>query len=186
MPMHTQKDKNRSHGLSLPELLTVVVIIAALTAVGLPSTLRLVRNEQLASTTNELLTHIQLARHSAAQYRTIATLCPVPARPTEDRCGSNWNAGYRVFADRNGDAALNLAEDTLIAQTELQAGVTVTWRSFRRLTRLQFDATGITRALNGTFVLCGAGTPPLERKIVVNLAGRARIQRYESGTSPDC
>ncbi len=176
----------RFRGLTLTELLTTIVVLSLLAAVGIPSYARLLQQEQLVSASNQLLMHIQLARNTAAQYRTVATLCPVPVAVSDERCGNDWNAGYRVFADRNGNAVLNGPDDTLIAQVEVQSQTTVAWRSFRRLNFLQYDATGVTRALNGTFVLCQTGVPAMERKIVVNLAGRARTQRFKAGLSPDC
>ena len=173
-------------GFTLTELLTSVVIVTLLASVGLPSSVRLLQHEQLVAASNELLTHVYLARSTAAQYRTVATLCPAPARVSDERCGIDWNAGYRVFADRNGNALLNTPDDTLVAQVADDPSTTIAWRSFRRLSYLQFDATGVTRALNGSFILCRPSTPAIERKIIVNIAGRARIQRFRPGVSPDC
>ena len=177
---------NRIRGLTLTELLTGLAVASLLAAVGVPGYSRLVEQEQLVAASNQLLMHIHAARSTAAQYRTVGTLCPVPAATSGERCGSDWNAGYRVFADRNGNAVLDAPDDTLIAQVEAQSSTTLAWRSFRRLNYLQFDATGVTRALNGTFVLCRTGTHAMERKIVVNIAGRARVQRFKTGVSPDC
>ncbi len=176
----------RIRGFTLSELLTSIVVVAMLAGVGFPSFARLLQQEQLVAGSNQLLTHIQLARTTAAQYRTVATLCPAPVAVSDERCGSDWNAGYRVFSDRNGNAVLNAPDDKLIAQAAAQSSTTVAWRSFRRLNFLQFDATGVTRALNGSFVLCHTGPPAMERKIVVNIGGRARVQRFKAGISPDC
>lgn len=177
----------RTSGLTLVELIVAMAVAAVLVTAALPSMHQLLATSALDAATRRLFAHIQLARTSAVQMRSIATLCPLDARAgsgtrAETRCGDDWRNGYGVFIDRDGDTVLDEG-DSVVAIEDAPKGVQVGWRAFRRRNALQFRPDGATHLSNGTFTLCAATHPPVARRLVVNVGGRVRTERHEHAES---
>lgn len=92
--------RNNAAGVSLIELLVTVAIVAILLAVAFPSFDGSMRRNRLATTTNELLGSVALARSEAIRNTRGAGICASADGLT---CGSDWNQGWLVWVD--GDAS---------------------------------------------------------------------------------
>ena len=102
-------------GFSLIELLVTIAIVAILLAVAFPSFEGSMRSNRLATTTNELLASVSLARSEAIKNTNGAGVCASADGLT---CGDDWNLGWLVWAD-GGNVAANhgsfqQASDTVI------------------------------------------------------------------------
>lgn len=181
----------RSRGVTLVEILVATSIAGILMTAALPAAHELVFASRLDTSTRQLHNHIQLTRTAAVQFRRFATLCPRGGRidATGQRCGNDWNQGYVVFVDRDGDGTRDVPDDALLAEAPARAGVHTTWRSFRRRDALMFRADGATHLSNGTFTLCpagvgnaadehaGGGADAGVVRLVINIGGRTRTDR---------
>lgn len=87
-------------GFSLIELLVTIAIVAILLAVAFPSFEGSMRTNRLATTTNELLASVALARTEAIKNTRGAGIC---ASADGLDCGDDWNAGWLVWADGEDD-----------------------------------------------------------------------------------
>ncbi|NQD91971.1 prepilin-type N-terminal cleavage/methylation domain-containing protein, partial [Pseudomonas sp. CrR25] len=82
------------NGFTLIELMVVIVIVAILASIGVPSFRTLIQNNNLTSQTNGLLGLLQLARSEAVTQRQQVTVCPSSDQATCN--GADWNDGGLV------------------------------------------------------------------------------------------
>lgn len=99
--------RSKHAGFTLVELMIVVAVVAILTAIGLPSFSATIRANRIATRTNALIAAVSLARSEAVRSNVAAGLC---ARATDTTCGVNWDNGWLVFTDTNGDGAPSASE----------------------------------------------------------------------------
>lgn len=79
----------KTNGFSLIELLIVVAMMSILTSVGLPSFKSLLGNARLTTTTNAMVTSLQLARSEAIKRQKTVVI----------RKKETWLNGWDIFVD---------------------------------------------------------------------------------------
>ena len=91
-----------SHGLTLLELLVVLAITALLTTIGVPSFREYVQNQRLKAAVAAFHSDLVRARAEAVHRVQRIVVCPATAAAG---CldAPEWDKGWRVFADLNGD-----------------------------------------------------------------------------------
>jgi len=82
----------RAAGFTITELMIVVLIVAVLTGLALPSMRDMVRNQRLKTTSFDVLASLTLARSEAIKRNLSVTLIPN---------GGDWTLGW-VATDANG------------------------------------------------------------------------------------
>lgn len=113
--------QSRSAGFTLVELMITIAIAAILLAIALPSFQGSMRSNRLATSTNEMIATISLARSEAIRSRRGAGLC---ATANGSACGTDWNQGWMVWADANGDGAVSTGE-TVVRHVQAVRGLNV-------------------------------------------------------------
>ena len=88
--------RNSAAGVSLIELLVTVAVVAILLAIAFPNFEGSMRRNRLATTTNELLGSVALARSEAIRNTRGAGIC---ASADGLACGGDWNDGWLVWTD---------------------------------------------------------------------------------------
>jgi type IV fimbrial biogenesis protein FimT len=174
----------QTSGFTLIELLVTISIIAIAMAIAVPSMTAFMRNAELTSVANSLLTSVNTARSEAMKRGMNAMIKPNDS--------TDWRKGWVVFVDvaRDGDPT-NTTNIKTSSQPELPSYFDVTGFN------AQFDASGYARATppatsaNGTFViqrndLSGADQLDQTRKVIVDRVGRVRVCKPKSATDPDC
>lgn len=168
---------NKKHsGFSIVELMVVLAIAAILATVAAPSFNSTMRNNQLATQANELVSTLQLARSEAVKRAQRVTICVSSDQAT---CtGANWASGWIVFNDINNDLTLNVGETLVKVQSPLAGNNTLTSAGFTSATTVQYLPTGFAAAA-GAFQLQQSAT--CSRTINILATGRIGLVSNTTG-----
>lgn len=100
----------RAKGFTLVELMTVVAVLAVLTMIALPSFEGSLRSNRVATSTNEMLSSLALARTEAIRNRRGGGVC---SSAEGTKCDGAWNDGWLVWSDMDGDGDKEDAEPVI-------------------------------------------------------------------------
>jgi type IV fimbrial biogenesis protein FimT len=167
-------------GFTLPELLSVLMILALLMTLAVPFGRGLVQDTRLGISAGDLLDALQLARSEAVLRGHTVSVCPssisesgVPA------CGDDYKHGWIVFSNPARDSVVDVTEDQIIQVfPPLPKGFNVVNRSATRSvsSQLNYGADGSSHR-NLTMQLCPPDTDRRSISIILNIVGRARLER---------
>jgi len=104
----------RQRGLTLIELMIVIVIAAILLTVAIPGMRDLIARNSLAGKLNELVGAMQVARSESISRNAMVTAC----RSADGAScgGAGWHVGWIVFADIDGDGAVETGDGDIVLQ----------------------------------------------------------------------
>ncbi len=168
-------------GFTMVELMIVIAIVAILLAIALPSFQGSLRSNRVATTSNELMASVALARSEAVRSARGSGLCASADGAT---CAGSWDDGWMVWIDGDGDGAPGGATDLVKrvnhGNDKLALASTVTAGAGAADTVL-FDGRGRERDNTARRVTiestpCPAGSV-LIRHVDINAAGQVRITR---------
>jgi type IV fimbrial biogenesis protein FimT len=167
--------KKAQAGFTMLELMVTVVILGILLTIGVPSFQSVIRNNRIASSTNELVGALTYARSEAMKRGDAVTACP-----TEDQescAGSNdWATGWMVFVDLNQDGARDATEALLQVWQGLGGDLDLE----SSVQFMQYTSTGLTNPVisNGAFELMSPGHDGEDARCVrIGNTGRISTQR---------
>ena len=185
--MKTLPSHVRTRGHTLVELMVVLLLLAILVAVAIPSFKGMIRSIRLASASNDMVAGLLAARSEAAKRRVRVALCK-----SHDalQCATEggWEQGWIVFHDTNNDGLRQSSEPVLQRVEPLPSG----WRvqGNQNVARyISYDPPGGTQMVSGAFqagtiTICPVSSGPTEaRQLVINATGRPRVQKV---TVPSC
>ena len=182
-------------GVTLIELMVVIVIAAIFMAYALPNLANFIANGRITSATNDLVSDLMLARSVASSRRGQAVVCPSPDTTTTTcvaavQCSataSDWIfSGRIVFLDKNSDGICNSGETIvrhIAASLKPDSSGAVTsivpsfpsnannWIAFNPYGQMISPAGAIS---NGSFKLC-VKNASMCRQITIDFTGRTSI-----------
>ena len=89
----------KSHsGLTLIELMVVIVLAAILMSIAIPGYQSLIVRNHVAASSDKFTTSLRLARSEAAKLGEEVTVCPID-KPGSTVCGSDWKNGWMLIAN---------------------------------------------------------------------------------------
>jgi type IV fimbrial biogenesis protein FimT len=169
-------------------LLSVLAVLGVLAGMAVPSFQSLAGSVRVSSASNDLLADLLLARSEAIKRHARVVVCK---SSDGQACASsgNWQQGWIVFADADGNGLRSAAEPVLQRQpggpTALRISGNASLASY-----VAYVASGSTRLTNGgfqagTLTVCQAsGRPTPARLIVINATGRPRVQKVVVDSCP--
>jgi type IV fimbrial biogenesis protein FimT len=184
-------------GFTLTELMIVVVLAAAILAIGAPSFQQFRLNNRLTNAANDMLGVITVARTEAIKRQRSVTACRSETPASLDAiCSKTSGVGWIVFldADNNCVRGDTVSEPLITGRTfeNTMPGNPVNVRTDGEC--LQFGASGFRQKVSGLtslnhVTLCDKrGMPAPDgqtmsagRGILITATGRARITRNTSG-----
>ncbi len=188
---------SKNAGFTLLELIITVSIAAILASVAIPSLVNTIRNNRLATQTNEIIRTLIYARSEAVKRNVRVVVCrstdintvnpaatPAPTCATGGTTG--WETGWLVFNDPDGDSVFDppasypscgTGDECLLAtHTALTGSVSLTGNN-NVANRVTFNSIGLATASNGALVLKYTDDTgnTNTRVICVATSGRARL-----------
>ncbi|MGY3265251.1 GspH/FimT family pseudopilin [Lysobacter sp. HA35] len=181
MRNHTARPKRES-GFTLIELMVAVGVMAILAAIAFPNFQGVMRSNRLATTTNQVLGAMALARAEAIRNTRGSGVC---ASTDGSSCstGTDWTTGWLVWSDVNGNGTYDGAgTDTALRYVQGNPKVTITGPS--GATAVRFDARGRLTNTAQTIILQpdSCGSQALRRTLLINPTGQVR----KSGSLAAC
>jgi type IV fimbrial biogenesis protein FimT len=118
---------NRESGITLLELITVMLIAAVLGTIALPSFRYVTTSNRVSTEVNSLLGDMQYARSEAIKEGQPITICPSanPTAPAPSCTGAtSWESGWIVFSDPDNTQTVGPTTVVLRSQTPFPANDT--------------------------------------------------------------
>lgn len=170
-------------GLTLIEALIAMAVLSILAAVAIPAWSHARAAANSGSVRAELAASLLDAiRHSAVAGSEVV-ICPVQAG---DQCSNsaNWDQGWMVFADLNGNRIPDPNETRVAAEPPLPDGVHL--RSTAGRVRLVFQPNGGNAGSNVTFTLCDPRGPAFASSLVLSNSGNLRTGQASIASARNC
>lgn len=105
-------NKRTQHGFTLYELLTTILIVGVILAIGVPNMTAFRQNSRMTSAANDLHSSFHFARSEASRARTNITIC-ASADGATCTAGAEFEDGWIVFVDTDGDITVDGGENIL-------------------------------------------------------------------------
>lgn len=187
--MKKQKEQKKQNGFTLYELLTVLLVVGVVLAIGVPNMQSFRQNSRMTSTANDLHSSFHLARSEALRAKTNISICAsadsMAALPT---CGGELEAGWVVFEDRDGDVVVDAGEPIIRRYGPIEPGIVINttgpddYFSFASTGIGRGNVTGTAPIATATFCdergnvdFKGGGGKTTARAFVVTPLGRATV-----------
>lgn len=171
-----------SHGLTLVELLTTLVIVAIVGTLAVPSFNSSLRDTQRATAVNAFLHTLFFARSEALRNGHVVSVCKSPDGTTCVK-SAQWHEGWMVFdnLDRDEPAMRDADEPILLVHQGWRLGTITS-------TRTSFSFRAYHQGVvNGTVVFCDTRGSEHARAIIISHTGRPRVaQRDASNRALRC
>jgi type IV fimbrial biogenesis protein FimT len=172
--MRSNTRKN-SGGFTLLELMTAVAVTAILLTIGVPSFTSIMRNNQIAAQSANLVQALNLARSEAIKRGIRVSVCPAAAGGNACVATPTWSNGWVVFTDDFGAAGGTMEPGDIPIQnwpaltSGVQIATTAPSVTFTRMGRAEFSQ---------TFAVSKSGcSGDQKRDIAVGISGRIGLQR---------
>ena len=168
---------NRCHGVTLLELLVVLMVAAMLAAAAIPGLGAFILNARRTADVNGFVTAVQLARGEAFKRGRAVVLCKTADGVS---CGGpdvDFGQGWMVFVNDDSDSPPRLDADEPqlhMYRPRMVGSITANRRLF------EFRPFG-RRSTNGTVTFCDRRGAGQARAVVVSFTGRPRVTRSGSG-----
>jgi type IV fimbrial biogenesis protein FimT len=168
----------RQDGFSLPELLAVLVIAAAVLGMAVPALRALVLDARRTADINALVSAIQLARSESAKRSATVALCPSADAVTCGSADNGLEGGWIVYVDPDDNGRPDRSSDILLGYVPRTTG---TIRANRDRFRFRPN---FRRSSNGTISFCDSRGPGSARAVIVSYTGRPRVADVGPGDRP--
>ena len=171
---------NRSRGVTLLELLMVLMVAAVLAAAAIPGLGAFILNARRTADVNGFVTAVQLARGEAFKRSRTVVLCKTADGTSCGGSEVDFDQGWMVFMNDGSESPprRDADEPQLFAyQPETAGKITANRRLF------EFRPFG-RRSTNGTVTFCDRRGADQARAVVVSFTGRPRVTRNGPGLPP--
>ncbi len=163
-PYIASMKKRAQIGFTLYELMVTLLIVGVVLTLGMPNLTAFTQNSRITTTANDLHAAFQVARSEAARSKATITICASNnSMDAAADCQGNWEDGFIIFLDLNGDIARAGADESVLrAHPAVAKGVNLVIAN--NSTYFSFASTGLGRGNVG-------GQPAVSQIIVCDERG---------------
>ncbi|HID81765.1 MAG TPA: prepilin-type N-terminal cleavage/methylation domain-containing protein [Chromatiales bacterium] len=154
---------NKEIGVTLVELMVVIAIVAITLTIGVPSMRNMIANNRSSSQAINFVASLNLARSEAVKRGSTVSMAATD--------GANWENGWQIWDDQNGDGNVDAGETILQTSAGLTGGNTL---AAGGVTSLTYTSTGRIAAV-ATFTLDSASGAGYDRTIEIQPTGRVHV-----------
>ena len=171
-------------GFTLIEMMVTVAIAAIIVGLGVPAMKGFLDTTRRAAAVNSFVTDVQRARSTAASRGSTIVMCTA-TDATGCSGETNWEDGWMLFIDSNGNDAFDAALDTSLSFHEPARGVTMPGNGGTGL--LRFNPGFLSMTGNLTVAVCVDNVNENGRQVTVSNTGRPRLVEMTPSTgTPNC
>jgi type IV fimbrial biogenesis protein FimT len=178
----TRVIEKHGSGFTVLECLIVISILAILLIQGIPALQDYGYRQRMSAAMHALHSHLAVARNDAVRFSVEIVACP-GNKTSGCREDSNWDDGWLVFEDINGDRQFQSDERLLATEPGLEQ-IMIRSNSGRR--ELRFLPNGTAPGSNSSISFCDMRGPLMARKLVISNLGRIRRESAADTNAAVC
>ena len=168
-------------GFTLIELMVTIAVGVILLTLAAPSFQDIIQNNRVTAQANDFVTALNLARSEAIKRGVSVTVCKSNDGTSCGGAGVNWQDGWIIFLDIDGDGTVDTADGDVILRTHEPLPTGYTLRSGSRI-RVTYSAGGFSIGFNGTWTFCDPNKNlKRARGVIVVNTGRVRAAQDTNG-----
>jgi type IV fimbrial biogenesis protein FimT len=158
----------KNFGFTLLELMITIFIAVILVGIAIPSFTSITNDIRLTTYANEFVVSLGFARSEAVKRGVQVSV------RRKGSTSQNWDSGWDIFTDLDGDGVLDAADTLLKTYPALTNGFTLRTGTAGYQDFAAYLATGLSLNSSGdTFRLCtGSADTHDSRSITINAVGR--------------
>ena len=175
-----------SKGFTLLELIIIIAILGITTALAVPGLREMISNNRIQSNASDFVAALQFAKAEAVARVNPVTLCK-SANLTDCAADGDWQQGWIVFSDDNGDAVVGADDEVLLNHEALNANITFggTAGVTNSITLRQSGTSSITTV--EVLIICDdRGFDRNSRGILITITGRGSVMNAADTGQTTC
>jgi type IV fimbrial biogenesis protein FimT len=175
-----------NNGFTLIELMVTLAVIAIVATIAVPVMSDMITRSRTTATFNELQGLISYARSESAKTPGNSILLCASANGTGCTGQQNWNVGWLIARDINGNSSVDVGDTVLKVISPLASGLSLEVKSAASAT---FATSALSLTRNGapaggnqaTFKLCDAFGASEARGVIMTVSGQVRSAAKVAG-----
>ncbi len=177
----------KSNGFTLLELLMGVAILGIIMGIATPSFVELISNNRMSSGVHDFVGALQMAKAESAARVVPATVCKKNVAGSGCLASGDWQQGWIVFTDLNGNASVDAGDTVVLNHEALGTGITFDGTAGVG-NAITYNPSGTT-SITGTQVLimCDArGYAESAMGILITITGRGNVMKATNTGQTTC
>lgn len=169
-------------GLTVVELLIILAAIAIVVVISVPSSTVVLEHFRLKAASSNLAKSLNLAKEEALMRNSTVKVCP-SSNGRFCRSDGNWNHGWLVYSDGNGDGTVQEIEFVKAFGAPSHRVRIVATGAVEDLAG--FTLAGLVPAHetdSGEFHICHEGLDSRAKVVSIDAEGWVQVSRTESGS----